>query len=123
VRFGIQTHAILARTPEEADLALRSAAYLNRLGTRLREDRQHIERGAIDGTGSESGEPTWESLSEVALVGPASHMAEQLAYYEELGVTDVFVNVRFGDLDDRAVRDSMAALAQANQHPTRVAAE
>ncbi len=67
----------------------------------------------VDMAGTEPGAdvPT-EQITSGSLIGDDDHIRRQLAWLEELGVTDLSLNFRYGDLDTASVRRSMERVAE-----------
>ncbi len=113
VRFALQTHGYLVESRDDEAKVVRSGGFLHRVQVRLREQRQSIVRGLNDASGSEAGEPTYEGWSSASLIGSRDHIERQLTRFAGLGLTDLFVTMRFGEFETPGIRRSMQAIAEA----------
>jgi alkanesulfonate monooxygenase SsuD/methylene tetrahydromethanopterin reductase-like flavin-dependent oxidoreductase (luciferase family) len=111
--FAAQTHGYLVEGQADEDVVVRSSGHLHRVQARLRRDGQGLVGGVNDASGREEGEPTFEGHSSASLMGSAEHMRRQAQRFADLGVTDLFVTYRFGEMQTPRVRESMQAVSEA----------
>lgn len=113
VRFGAQ---LLAHHGEDAAEMERGAAagrLMYRITARLMAGTQRVRAGLVDMSGTEpSSDVPTERIVSGSLVGDEDHLRSQLAWLRELGVTDLSLNFRYGDLDPASVRRSMERVAE-----------
>jgi hypothetical protein len=84
-----------------------------RITGRLMAGTQRIRAGLVDMSGTEpTADVPTEQVTSGSLVGGGDHVRSQLAWLEELGVTDLSLNFRYGDLDSSSVRRSMEQVAR-----------
>jgi len=112
-RFGAQVLAHWGGEPAEVERGARAGRMMYRITSRLMAGTQRVRAGMVDVSGTEpaSDVPT-EQVASGSLVGGDEHARRQLAWLEELGVTDLSLNFRYGDLDTGSVRRSMERVAE-----------
>jgi len=72
-----------------------------------------VREGLVDTSGTEpSADVPTERIVSGSLLGGDEHVRSQLAWLEALGVTDLSLNFRYGDLDTTSVRRSMERVAE-----------
>jgi alkanesulfonate monooxygenase SsuD/methylene tetrahydromethanopterin reductase-like flavin-dependent oxidoreductase (luciferase family) len=112
VRFGAQ---LLAHHGDAAavERAAQSARLMYRINARLMAGTQQVRGGIVDTSGTEppSDVPTGQ-IASGSLLGDDEHVRQQLEWLEALGVTDLSLNFRYGDLDTESVRRSMRRVAE-----------
>ena len=83
-----------------------------RITGRLMANTQHVRVGLLDMSGTEpTADVPTEQVTSGSLVGGDDHVRSQLAWLEGLGVTDLSLNLRYGDLDTPSVHHSMERIA------------
>jgi alkanesulfonate monooxygenase SsuD/methylene tetrahydromethanopterin reductase-like flavin-dependent oxidoreductase (luciferase family) len=112
VRFGVQVLAHHGDEAAEVERGAQAGRLMYRITARLMAGRQRVRLGLVDMSGTEptSDVPTAQVASG-SLVGGDEHVRGQLAWLEELGVTDLSLNFRYGDLDTPSVSRSMERVA------------
>jgi alkanesulfonate monooxygenase SsuD/methylene tetrahydromethanopterin reductase-like flavin-dependent oxidoreductase (luciferase family) len=113
VRFALQTHGYLVDSKDEVDTVVRSGGFLHRIQVRLREQRHQIILGINEASGHEKGEPTYAGWSSASLIGDREHIQKQVYRFAGLGISDLFVTMRFGEFKTLGTRQSMQAIAEA----------
>ncbi|AMJ61541.1 LLM class flavin-dependent oxidoreductase [Bosea sp. PAMC 26642] len=113
VRFALQTHGYLVESKDEEDTVVRSGGFLHRVQVRLREQRHQIVRGINEASGHEKGEPTYAGWSAASLIGDREHIERQAARFAGLGISDLFITLRFGEFKTPGTRRSMQAITEA----------
>jgi len=113
IRFGAQLLAHHGDARAEVERAARAGRLMYRITARLAAGTQRVRAGMVDMAGTEPGAdvPT-EQITSGSLIGDDDHIRRQLAWLEELGVTDLSLNFRYGDLDTASVRRSMERVAE-----------
>jgi alkanesulfonate monooxygenase SsuD/methylene tetrahydromethanopterin reductase-like flavin-dependent oxidoreductase (luciferase family) len=112
--FALQTHAYVVENDEDREVALRSARFLDRVQAHLRDERPRVRRGIHDTYAPVEGESTYEGFSAASLVGSREHMSQQLARFQSLGVTDIFLTAGYGELNSERTRKMLRDVAEAN---------
>jgi alkanesulfonate monooxygenase SsuD/methylene tetrahydromethanopterin reductase-like flavin-dependent oxidoreductase (luciferase family) len=112
VRFAVQCYTHITSDPTQARRAIDAALTVHRLGNVLRGGEQAIDGGFLVDPGSSPADPDPATVSTSTLIGSADEVAEKVAAMRETGITDLFMNFRFGDLRTAEVRDSMTAMAK-----------
>jgi alkanesulfonate monooxygenase SsuD/methylene tetrahydromethanopterin reductase-like flavin-dependent oxidoreductase (luciferase family) len=112
-RFGAQVLAHWGDDGAEVERGARAGRIMYRITSRLMAGSQRVRAGLVDMSGTEpaSDVPTAQVTSG-SLVGGDDHVRSQLAWLEEIGVTDLSLNFRYGDLDTASVRRSMQRVAE-----------
>jgi alkanesulfonate monooxygenase SsuD/methylene tetrahydromethanopterin reductase-like flavin-dependent oxidoreductase (luciferase family) len=111
VRFGAQ---VLAHHGDAAEVerGAQAGRLMYRITGRLMAGTQRVRAGLVDMSGTEpSADVPTAQITSGSLVGDDTHIRGQLAWLEGLGVTDLSLNFRFGDLDTASVRRSMERVA------------
>jgi alkanesulfonate monooxygenase SsuD/methylene tetrahydromethanopterin reductase-like flavin-dependent oxidoreductase (luciferase family) len=112
VRFGAQVLAHCGGGAE-VERAVRAGRLMYRITSRLTAGTQRVRAGMVDMSGTEpAADVPAEQVASGSLVGDEAHVDGQLAWLRDLGVTDLSLNFRFGDLDTASVRRSMARVAE-----------
>jgi alkanesulfonate monooxygenase SsuD/methylene tetrahydromethanopterin reductase-like flavin-dependent oxidoreductase (luciferase family) len=112
VRFAVQCYTHITPDRGQARRAIDAALTVHRLGNALRNDEQAIDRGFLRDPGPSPADPDPATVLTSTLIGSSDEVAEKVASLRETGITDLFMNFRFGDLGTAEVRDSMAAMAE-----------
>ncbi|HZU16799.1 MAG TPA: LLM class flavin-dependent oxidoreductase [Candidatus Dormibacteraeota bacterium] len=113
IRFGAQLLAHHGRDRDEVERAARAARLMYRMTARLAAGTQRVRAGLVDLTGTEpAADVPTEQIVSGSLIGDDDHIRRQLAWLEGLGVTDLSLNFRYGDLDTASVRRSMERVAE-----------
>lgn len=111
VRFGAQ---LLAHHGDGAEVerGAQAGRLMYRMTGRLQAGTQRVRAGVVDVSGTEpSADVPTAQIASGSLVGGDEHVRGQLAWLEALGVTDLSLNFRYGDLDTASVRRSMERVA------------
>jgi alkanesulfonate monooxygenase SsuD/methylene tetrahydromethanopterin reductase-like flavin-dependent oxidoreductase (luciferase family) len=113
VRFGAQLLAHHGDDAGEVERGATAGRLMYRITGRLIAGTQRVSAGVVDVSGTEptSDVPT-EQITSGSLVGGDDHVASQLAWLAEAGVTDLSLNFRYGGLDTASVRRSMERVAE-----------
>jgi alkanesulfonate monooxygenase SsuD/methylene tetrahydromethanopterin reductase-like flavin-dependent oxidoreductase (luciferase family) len=112
IRFGAQLIAHHGEDPAEVERGAQAGRLMYRITGRLMAGTQRVHAGLVDLSGTEpSADVPTAQITSGSLVGGDDHVTRQLAWLEELGVTDLSLNVRYGDLDTASVRRSMERIA------------
>lgn len=115
-RFGAQLLA------HHGDVERGTAAgrLMYRITARLIAGTQQVRAGMVDTSGTEpTSDVSTEHITAAALIGDDDHTRRVLAWLEEVGVTDLSLNFRYGGLDTPSVRRSMERVADlAGLRPT-----
>jgi alkanesulfonate monooxygenase SsuD/methylene tetrahydromethanopterin reductase-like flavin-dependent oxidoreductase (luciferase family) len=112
VRFGAQ---LLAHHGDAAEVerGAQAGRLMYRITGRLMAGTQRVRAGLVDMSGTEpSADVPTAQIASGSLLGGDEHVRSQLAWLEGLGVTDLSLNFRYGDLDTASVRHSMARVAE-----------
>jgi len=112
VRFGAQ---VLAHHGDAAEVerGAQAGRLMYRITGRLMAGTQRVRAGLVDMSGTEpSSDVPTAQITSGSLLGDDDHVRTQLAWLEGLGVTDLSLNFRYGDLDTASVRRSMARVAE-----------
>jgi alkanesulfonate monooxygenase SsuD/methylene tetrahydromethanopterin reductase-like flavin-dependent oxidoreductase (luciferase family) len=112
VRFGAQ---VLAHHggPGDVERGAEAGRLMYRITGRLMAGTQRVRGGLVDMSGTEpSADVPTGQITSGSLVGDDEHVRSQLAWLEGLGVTDLSLNFRYGDLDTPSVRRSMERVAE-----------
>jgi alkanesulfonate monooxygenase SsuD/methylene tetrahydromethanopterin reductase-like flavin-dependent oxidoreductase (luciferase family) len=112
VRFGAQ---VLAHQGDAAEVerGAQAGRLMYRITGRLMAGTQRVRAGLVDMSGTEpSADVSTAQITSGSLLGDDEHVRSQLAWLEGLGVTDLSLNFRYGDLDTASVRHSMARVAE-----------
>ena len=84
-----------------------------RITSRLTAGTQRVREGLVDMSGTEpSSDVPAEQVTSGSLIGDDEHLRRQLRWLEGLGVSDLSLNFRYGDLDTASVRASMSRVAE-----------
>jgi alkanesulfonate monooxygenase SsuD/methylene tetrahydromethanopterin reductase-like flavin-dependent oxidoreductase (luciferase family) len=112
VRFGAQVLAHHGDGPAEIERGAQAGRLMYRITSRLMAGTQRVREGLVDLSGTEpSSDVPTQQITSGSLVGADDHVRSQLAWLEGLGVTDLSLNFRYGDLDTASVRRSMERIA------------
>jgi alkanesulfonate monooxygenase SsuD/methylene tetrahydromethanopterin reductase-like flavin-dependent oxidoreductase (luciferase family) len=112
VRFGAQVLACHGDAAQ-VERGARAARLMYRITSRLMAGTQRVRGGIVDSSGTEpSADVPTAQITSGSLLGDDEHVRSQLAWLEELGVTDLSLNFRYGDLDTASVHRSMARVAE-----------
>ena len=113
VRFGAQLLAHHGEDAAEVERGAQAGRLMYRITNRLMAGTQRVRAGLVDMSGTEpaSDVPTAQ-ITSGSLVGDDQHLESQLAWLEAIGVTDLSLNFRYGDLDTASVRRSMERVAR-----------
>jgi alkanesulfonate monooxygenase SsuD/methylene tetrahydromethanopterin reductase-like flavin-dependent oxidoreductase (luciferase family) len=113
LRFGAQLLAHHASHPAEVERGAGAARLMYRMTSRLMTGTQRVREGLVDLSGTEpsSDVPTGQIVSG-SLLGDDDHLRRQLAWLKTIGVTDLSLNFRYGDLDTASVHRSMERVAE-----------
>jgi hypothetical protein len=96
----------------EVERGVRAGRMMYRITSRLMAGTQRVRAGLVDLSGTEpAADVPAEQVASGSLVGGDDHVRSQLAWLEALGVTDLSLNFRYGDLDTASVRRSMERVA------------
>jgi alkanesulfonate monooxygenase SsuD/methylene tetrahydromethanopterin reductase-like flavin-dependent oxidoreductase (luciferase family) len=112
VRFGAQ---LLAHHGDAAEVERGAEAgrLMYRITGRLMAGTQRVRAGLVDTSGTEpSADVPTAQITSGSLLGDDGHVRNQLAWLEALGITDLSLNFRYGDLDTASVRRSMERVAE-----------
>lgn len=112
VRFGAQ---VLAHWGDEAETERGVAAgrLMYRITSRLTAGTQRVREGLVDMSGTEpTADVPTDQVTSGSLIGDDDHLRGQLRWLERLGVSDLSLNFRYGDLDTASVRASMSRVAE-----------
>lgn len=112
VRFAVQCYTHVTSEPVQARRAIDAALTVHRLGNVLRGGEQAVDGGFVKDPGPSAGDPDPATVLTSTLIGSSEEIAGKVAWLRETGVTDLFMNFRFGDLSTAEVRDSMVAMAE-----------
>jgi alkanesulfonate monooxygenase SsuD/methylene tetrahydromethanopterin reductase-like flavin-dependent oxidoreductase (luciferase family) len=113
VRFGAQVLAHHGDDRAEVERGAQAGRLMYRITGRLMAGTQRIRAGLVDMSGTEpTADVPTEQVTSGSLVGGGDHVRSQLAWLEELGITDLSLNFRYGDLDSSSVRRSMEQVAR-----------
>jgi alkanesulfonate monooxygenase SsuD/methylene tetrahydromethanopterin reductase-like flavin-dependent oxidoreductase (luciferase family) len=108
IRFGAQ---VLAHHGDP-ERGARAARLMYRINARLMAGTIRVREGVADLSGTEpASDVPAEQIASGSLVGDDAHLAAQLRWLEDVGVTDLSLNFRYGDLDTPSVRRSMERVA------------
>ena len=112
IRFGVQVLAHHGADMAEVERGAGAGRLMYRITSRLMAGTQRVRAGLVDASGTEpaSDVPT-EQVTSGSLVGGDDHMARQLAWLEDIGISDLSLNFRYGGLDTASVRRSMERVA------------
>jgi alkanesulfonate monooxygenase SsuD/methylene tetrahydromethanopterin reductase-like flavin-dependent oxidoreductase (luciferase family) len=113
VRFGVQVLAHHGEDAAEIERGAHAGRLMYRITSRLMAGTQQVRGGMVDLSGTEpSADVPTAQIASGSLVGDDDHVRRQLAWLEGLGVTDLSLNVRYGDLDTASVHRSMERIAK-----------
>ena len=112
IRFGVQVLAHHGEDGAEVERGARAGRLMYRITNRLMAGTQRVRAGLVDMSGTEpAADVPTEQIASGSLVGGEDHIARQLAWLEEIGVSDLSLNFRYGGLDTASVRRSMERVA------------
>ncbi len=112
-RFGVQVLAHHGGDRAEVERGVEAGRLMYRITNRLMAGTQRVRAGVVDMSGTEpAADVTTEQVASGSLVGGDDHIRGQLAWLERIGVTDLSLNFRYGDLDGASVRASMERVAE-----------
>jgi alkanesulfonate monooxygenase SsuD/methylene tetrahydromethanopterin reductase-like flavin-dependent oxidoreductase (luciferase family) len=112
VRFGAQVLAHHGADDAEVERGCAAGRTMYRITSRLMAGTQRVRAGMADMSGTEpASDVPSEQVVSGSLVGGDAHIADQLAWLEAIGVTDVSLNFRYGGLDTASVHRSMERVA------------
>ena len=112
-RFGAQLLAHAASDAEEVERGAEAGRQMYTLTARLTANTQAVRAGMVEpGERSESDRVPSETILGGALIGDEEVLRRRLEWLEEVGVTDLSLNFRYGDLDTPSVRHSMREVAR-----------
>jgi alkanesulfonate monooxygenase SsuD/methylene tetrahydromethanopterin reductase-like flavin-dependent oxidoreductase (luciferase family) len=112
IRFGAQVLAHHGDDESEIERGAQAGRVMYRITNRLMAGTQRVRAGLVDMTGTEPDpDVSTAQITSGSLIGGESHLRSQLAWLEEIGVTDLSLNFRYGDLDTASVRRSMERVA------------
>src|SRR5215469_334459 len=113
IRFGVQVLAHHCDDQAEMERGAHAGRLMYRITNRLMAGTQRVRSGLVDMSGTEpAADVSTEQITGGSLVGDSDHVLRQLAWLEEIGVTDLSLNFRYGDLDSASVRRSMEQVAR-----------
>jgi len=113
VRYGVQVLAHHGADAAEVERGAAAGRLMYRVTGRLMAGTQRVRAGMLDMSGTEpSADVPTEQVASGSLVGNDDHVRDQLAWLEGMGVTDLSLNFRYGDLDTASVRRSMERVAE-----------
>src|SRR5260370_11727866 len=113
VRFGAQLLAHHGDDDAEVERGAEAGRLMYRITGRLMAGTQRVRGGLVDLSGSEPADDVASGqIASGSLVGGDEHVRRQLAWLEEVGVTDLSLNFRYGDLDTASMRRSMERVAE-----------
>ncbi len=113
LRFGAQLLAHHGSEPGEVERGARAARLMYRMSSRLMAGTQRVRGGLVDLSGTEpSADVPTEQIVSGSLLGDDDHVRRQLAWLEDIGVTDLSLNFRYGDIDTASVHRSMERVAE-----------
>jgi len=113
IRFGAQLLAHHGEDEAEIERGAHAGRLMYRITNRLMAGTQSVRTGLVDMSGTEpAADVPTEQVTSGSLVGDDGHIRSQLAWLEEIGVTDLSLNFRYGDLDTASVRRSMETTAE-----------
>jgi hypothetical protein len=91
---------------------VRAGRLMYRITARLAAGAQRVRAGMVDMSGTEpAADVPAGQVTSGSLVGDDEHVLRQLAWLEGMGVTDLSLNFRYGDLDTGSVHRSMDRIA------------
>ncbi len=112
IRFGVQMLAHHGGG-REVEHGAQAGRLMYRMTARLAAGTQRVRAGLVDLTGTELQADVYtEQITSGSLIGDDDHVRSQLAWLEGIGVTDLSLNFRYGDLDTGSVRRSMERVAE-----------
>ncbi len=113
VRFGAQLLAHTGDDEAEVERGAEAGRLMYRMTGRLMAGTQRVRAGLVDLSGTEpAADVATDQIASGSLVGGDEHVRRQLAWLEEVGVTDLSLNFRYGDVDTASVRRSMERVAE-----------
>lgn len=112
VRFGAQVLAHWGGAAE-TERGVAAGRLMYRITSRLTAGSQRVREGLVDMSGTEpAADVPAEQVTSGSLIGHDDHLRGQLRWLEQLGVSDLSLNFRYGDLDTDSVRASMSRVAE-----------
>ena len=112
VRYGTQVLAHHGDDEGEIERGAEAGRLMYRITGRLTAGTQRVRSGLVDMSGTEpAADVATPQITSGSLVGDDAHVRSQLAWLEEIGVTDLSLNFRYGDLDTPSVHRSMERVA------------
>jgi alkanesulfonate monooxygenase SsuD/methylene tetrahydromethanopterin reductase-like flavin-dependent oxidoreductase (luciferase family) len=113
IRFGAQVLAHHGTDQAEIERGAHAGRLMYRITNRLMAGRQRVRAGLVDMSGTEpAADVATDQITSGSLVGDNDHVLGQLAWLAEMGVTDLSLNFRYGDLDSPSVHRSMERVAE-----------
>jgi alkanesulfonate monooxygenase SsuD/methylene tetrahydromethanopterin reductase-like flavin-dependent oxidoreductase (luciferase family) len=113
VQFGVQVLAHQGDSQAGVERGARAGRLMYRITNRLMAGRQRVHAGLVDMSGTEpAADVSTEQVTSGSLVGDEQHVRRQLEWLEGMGVTDLSLNFRYGDLDSESVQRSMERVAE-----------
>ena len=111
--FGAQLLAHSASDPAEVERGVEAGRQMYTLTSRLMANRQRVSAGLIDSSERTDAEQVPdEQILSGSLIGGEEDLRRHLEWLEEIGVTDLSLNFRYGDLDTPSVHHSMREVAR-----------
>jgi alkanesulfonate monooxygenase SsuD/methylene tetrahydromethanopterin reductase-like flavin-dependent oxidoreductase (luciferase family) len=112
MRFGVQVLAHHGDDEAEVERGARAGRLMYRITSRLMAGTQRVRAGLVDMSGTEpAADVPTEQIASGSLVGGDDHIARQLDWLQGIGVSDLSLNFRYGNLDTASVRRSMERVA------------
>src|SRR5438309_99262 len=112
IRFGAQVLAHHGEDAAEIERGAQAGRLMYRITSRLMAGTQRVREGLVDLSGTEpSSDVPTAQITSGSLVGGDEHVRSQLAWLDEVGVTDLSLNFRYGDLDAPSVLRSMERIS------------
>jgi alkanesulfonate monooxygenase SsuD/methylene tetrahydromethanopterin reductase-like flavin-dependent oxidoreductase (luciferase family) len=112
-RFGAQVLAHYGHDGAEIERGAQAGRLMYRITHRLMAGRQRVRAGLVDMSGTEpAADVATDQITSGSLIGDDHHVRGQLDWLMEIGVTDLSLNFRYGDLDSASVRRSMERVAE-----------
>lgn len=113
IRFGAQVLAHHDEDGTEVERGAQAGRLMYRITNRLMAGTQRVQAGLVDMSGTEpASDVATAQITSGSLVGGDDHVRSQLAWLEQVGITDLSLNFRYGDLDTASVRRSMQRVAE-----------
>lgn len=112
LRFAVQCSVAVVPDRAAAERAVARALTVHRLGNVLRNGREVVSGGFVADPGPSADEPPVDTVLSSTLIGNPDEVEAKVQQLREVGITDLFMNFRFGDVTTAEVRDSMRQMAE-----------